>query len=264
MISSLLLLPESDLPPLIAALRSGRLSAPFTATVIERLVGHSVSAETVEAIEQLHRIGFSELQLAAALELILQDRQRRPRLEDAIDLVTSGPEASGLANRDTAVVVRELFANAVESVLVAGYVVFQGHRVFQALADRMHEYPEVTVRMFLDIQRSPGETSADSELMRRFAARFRNYDWPKDRPLPLVFYDPRSLEISRHKRSCLHAKCIVVDKKTLFVSSANFTEAAQERNIEVGVLIHSRPLAEQLVRHFDTLLSAGLMKQVSL
>jgi phosphatidylserine/phosphatidylglycerophosphate/cardiolipin synthase-like enzyme len=264
MISSLLLLPETDLAPLIAALRSGRLSPPFTPGAVGQFVGHSLSAATAEAMEQLHQVGLSEAQLAAALELVLQDRRRRPRLEDAIDLVTSGPDAPGLANRDTAVVVRELFANAVQSVLVAGYVVFQGHRVFQALADRMQEYPDLAVRMFLDVQRNPGDTSADSELVRRFALRFRNHDWPKDRPLPRVFYDPRSLELSPHKRSCLHAKCVAVDKKTLFVSSANFTEAAQERNLEVGVLIHSRSIAEQLVTHFDTLLSAGLMNEVSL
>ena len=106
MISSLLLLPESDFLPLIAALRSGRLSPPFTAALIERLVGHPVSSATIEAMDELQRIGFSDEQLAAALKLVLQDRQRRPRLEDSIDLVTSGPEAPGIANRDTRVVVR--------------------------------------------------------------------------------------------------------------------------------------------------------------
>jgi len=51
MISSLLLLPENDFPPLIAALRSGRLSPPFTAAMVEWLVGHAVSAATIEALE---------------------------------------------------------------------------------------------------------------------------------------------------------------------------------------------------------------------
>lgn len=60
-----------------------------------------------------------------------------------------------------------------------------------------------------------------------------------DRRLPRVFYDPRALEMDSHKKACLHAKCIVVDRKEVFVSSANFTEAAQERYLEVGLLIHS-------------------------
>jgi phosphatidylserine/phosphatidylglycerophosphate/cardiolipin synthase-like enzyme len=61
------------------------------------------------------------------------------------------------------------------------------------------------------------------------------------------------------KRACLHAKCIVVDGEAVFISSANFTEAAQERNIEVGLLVKSCRLAEQLVLHFDTLLAANLL-----
>ena len=112
-----------------------------------------------------------------------------------LELVTTGPDVPGIANRDTSVVVRELFANAPTSpYLVAGYAVYQGQRVFQALADRMQEIPSLKVRMFLDIQRGPGDTSAATELMLRFAERFRSHQWPKNRPLPEVFFDPRSLE----------------------------------------------------------------------
>ncbi len=32
----------------------------------------------------------------------------------------------------------------------------------------------------------------------------------------------------------LHARCVVVDRARAFVSSANFTQRGQERNIEVG------------------------------
>jgi len=70
------------------------------------------------------------------------------------------PEAPGVVNRDTSVVVRELFAGAEDSVLVAGYAVYQGQQVFRALADRMVQRPDLRVRMFLDVQRGPGDTSA--------------------------------------------------------------------------------------------------------
>ncbi|HEY7326589.1 MAG TPA: DISARM system phospholipase D-like protein DrmC [Gemmataceae bacterium] len=260
--ASLLLLTESDLPPLIAGLRSGRLTAPFTPALIEHLIGHPISLATIQAMVEFQQLGFSEAQLAAALELVLQDRQRRPRLEDAIDLVMSGPEGQGVANRDTRVVVRELFANARKSVLVAGYAVYQGKSVFQALADRMMELPELKVRVILDIRRGPGDTTLASLLVRRFAERFRTTQWPQDRPLPEVYYDPRSLDVSTHERSAMHAKCIVVDKHNLFVSSANFTEAAQNRNLEVGILLRSVPLASNLASHFDALVGQRLLLPV--
>jgi phosphatidylserine/phosphatidylglycerophosphate/cardiolipin synthase-like enzyme len=84
----------------------------------------------------------------------------------------------------------------------------------------------------------------------------------RDRPLPDVYYDPRSLDVDLERRACLHAKCVVVDRQHVFVSSANFTEAAQERNIEVGVLVRSPRLAEQLTNHFDSLLAAGFLREV--
>lgn len=262
MISSLLSLPDNDLATLIAALRSRRLTTPFSVVVIKRLLGHGVAAKSIEALEELHKTGFSEVQIAAALDLVQQDRQRRPRLEDAIDLVTSGPEARGVTNRDTRVVVRELFANASQSVLVAGYAVYQGQKVFESLADQMLNNPNLVVRMFLDIQRGPGDNSAPSELVRRFSNHFRTQQWPHDRPYPQLFYDSRTVELSPHKHASLHAKCVVVDNRSVFVSSANFTEAAQQRNLEVGLLIHSRSLAERLTRHFDTLLSEGLLQSM--
>ena len=60
----------------------------------------------------------------------------------------------------------------------------------------------------------------------------------------------------------MHAKCIVIDRKTVFVSSANFTEAAQERNLEVGLLIRSATLAERLEGHFDGLIAHKLLLPV--
>jgi phosphatidylserine/phosphatidylglycerophosphate/cardiolipin synthase-like enzyme len=102
-----------------------------------------------------------------------------------------------------------------------------------------------------------------SLLVRRFADRFRTSQWPADRPLPEVYYDPRSLEIDPHEKSALHAKCIVIDAHKLFISSANFTEAAQERNIEVGLLIHSASLAAALSGYFDALLGQRHLLPVS-
>jgi hypothetical protein len=46
--------------------------------------------------------------VALTLDLIRADRQARPRIEDVLELVTTGPDVHGIANRDTSIVVREL------------------------------------------------------------------------------------------------------------------------------------------------------------
>tara|TARA_R110001592_G_scaffold348994_1_gene643548 strand:+ start:327 stop:881 length:555 start_codon:yes stop_codon:yes gene_type:complete len=172
--------------------------------------------------------------------------------------VTSGPEAPGITNRDTSVVVRELFAHARKSVLVVGYAVYQGQRVFEALAKRMETFPDLNVQFFLNIPRPDRDKTSSEILISQFKQRFINTQWPVGCRLPEVYYDPRSVADDVPVRSSLHAKCVVVDTEHVFVSSANFTEAGQQRNIEVGLHINSEWLAERLVNHFRHLHANGL------
>jgi len=257
----LLLLAPSDLRTLAVAIASGRLSEPYLATSVQRFLSPGTADEVASSLQELAALGVQTRALTKLLELLATAIADRPPLEDIIDLVTTGPDSGGLASRDTSVVVRDLFHNAKDSVVVVGYAVHQGREVFQALADRMIENPKLDVRMYLDIQRKIGDTSTASELVRRFENRFRSSQWPPGKPLPQVFYDPRSLELERGKCAALHAKCIVVDGCELFLSSANFTEAAQQKNIELGVLFHSAPMAARVLRFFTSLVESGRLKK---
>ena len=178
-----------------------------------------------------------------------------------MELVWTGPESIQSATRDTGVVVREMFANAREDVLIAGYAVYQGKRIFKELADRMDAMPRLRTRMFLNITRAYQDQRSDAELLREFGESFRQNDWPGQRQ-PEVFYDPRGLSSETGGRAALHAKCVVVDGSAAFVTSANFTEAAQDRNIEAGVLVRIPSFAGALVGQFDNLLNYGHIRRV--
>jgi phosphatidylserine/phosphatidylglycerophosphate/cardiolipin synthase-like enzyme len=126
----------------------------------------------------------------------------------------------------------------------------------------MVEVPELQVRMFLDVRRDLGDTSIDSELLRRFREQFRKKDWPSGKRLPELLYFPPSMDMHAQDRSVLHAKCIVADSEAVFISSANFTEAAQNRNIEIGLLVRSAALASRITSHFDAMLAQGFLKPI--
>ena len=249
--------------PTCCRVRSGRLSPPINALVVRRYVTDSMADQIAGELQQYLADGMQPRHVGDMLDTLAENLQCRPRVDDAIDLVWTGPEAGGIASRDTAVVVRELFQSARESVLVAGYAVYRGHTVFRSLAERMDQLPNLQVRMFLDVRRQPGCPESETEPVRRFSKHFVNEDWPGTR-LPTVYYDPRSLELDHSSRASLHAKCIVVDGETAFVSSANFTEAAQLKNIEVGVIIKSPHFARHLSQHFDALAAEGFLKPVPL
>jgi phosphatidylserine/phosphatidylglycerophosphate/cardiolipin synthase-like enzyme len=114
----------------------------------------------------------------------------------------------------------------------------------------MQVLPELRVRMFLNVPRPYLDSTPQSELLQNFAIKFKTKEWPALKP-PDIYYDRRALAASNHERASLHAKCIVVDEQRAFVTSANFTEAAQARNIEAGVLVVDSVFAKSLVRQFE-------------
>jgi phosphatidylserine/phosphatidylglycerophosphate/cardiolipin synthase-like enzyme len=250
------LLTDADLTALASALRSGRLHAPFTTVGVQRFCSVVHAAAAAARLQQLADEGMQAPHLALLAETIV--RTRAQHQSDVVELVWTGPATRGVGNRDTGVVVRDLFGSAEAEVLVAGFAVYQGTSVFKRLAERMEERPSLRVKLFLDVQRHPTDTTLDAEVLRRFAHRFQTQEWPGER-LPELYYDPRSLDQEAVKRSSLHAKCIVVDRRVAFVTSANFTEAAQMRNIEVGALIRCERFSSQLAEHFESLAAAGLL-----
>ena len=60
--------------------------------------------------------------------------EQRRRLEESVQIVTTGPEMVNVANRDTMVVVEEMFRRAESNVLISGYAVYEGRKVFRELA----------------------------------------------------------------------------------------------------------------------------------
>jgi phosphatidylserine/phosphatidylglycerophosphate/cardiolipin synthase-like enzyme len=60
----------------------------------------------------------------------------------------------------------------------------------------------------------------------------------------------------------MHAKTVVFDRNVSFVTSANFTGAAQGRNIEAGVLLRQPSLAARLHGYFGGLNGTGVLRWV--
>jgi hypothetical protein len=249
-------LTSADLRAVAAAARAGRLGEPYSAVALGRLLDAAVASDTSADLQGL---ALPPESVAAALSLLADEREAASHAQGGAELVWTGPELPGAESRDTLVVVRELFASAESSVLVSGFAVSQGKEVFGPLARRMADVPSVKVRLFLNVARPPGSRDSEQTLVRAFVDEFRRKNWPNDAP-PEIYYDPRSLAEDYRQRAVLHAKCVVVDDRHAFVTSANLTTAAQEKNIEAGLLVHDGGLARRLRTQFETLVGAGVFK----
>jgi phosphatidylserine/phosphatidylglycerophosphate/cardiolipin synthase-like enzyme len=244
---------------LASALDSGLLSASPTLASLRSVLGDQQSAEGVLApLLELERLGISGPAAAAWLRTIAHATTRMPKP----DLVWSGPEVPGLHARDTRRVYEELLGCAERSIWASTYAFFDGPRAFAVLARHMESTPALRVTLFLNIQRQKNDTTSSEQLVCRFADHFWKTDWPGS-SRPYVFYDPRALDLEG-SGAVLHAKAVVADDQTVFVTSANLTQAAFDRNIELGVLIRDRALALTVVGYFRGLIDRNLLKPLPL
>lgn len=221
--------PTSALERFLEMLRAGRLKAAPGKFELAAAGLQSLSL-VADALQPLSLEG-----LLVLVEAVLSERRAHPQAQ--VELVWTGPETRASAARDTAVVVRELFANARRSILIAGFRFDHGATLLEPLHGAMQERG-VACTIFAD------RPEADDFIRRQ---------WPFGPPFPEVYAE----EESEPTFSSLHAKCMVADGERVLVTSANFTDRGQRRNVEVGVLVSDPGLARILTQQWMSLASSG-------
>ena len=262
--SPLMSLSRPALKDLATALETERFSFPVHAFALTTYVPEPLVGAIAAELNQLWQQGMTSTHMAYMLKWVAQERAIAHQNQERVNLVWTGPEVPGTESRDTAVVVRELFNTASHSVLISSFAIDQGakgYELFRPLAERMDVNPNLSVRMFLNVKRQYNNKTLNFTLLRQFSETFRNHFWPGQR-LPEVFHDPRSLELSSTANACLHAKCVVADEERVFITSANFTEAAHSRNIEAGVLLVNPVIARAIRSQFEMLVVQNILQRV--
>lgn len=248
-----------DLPPyvrerLALALESGLLSSSSSATALQSVLGGTEwVARASTALGGFAAFSLSNSAIAAWIRSLGKAGAQSPRA----DLVWSGPEVPGVHARSTRRVYEELICSAERSLCISTYAFFDGPRAFETLARRMDAAPGLHATLLLNLQRKNGDKSSSDQLIRRFADRFWTFEWPGT-SRPRIYFDPRALELDG-PGGVLHAKAVVADDEAVFVTSANLTEAALDRNIELGLLVRDRTLAASISAHFLGLIERGLL-----
>lgn len=254
-----------DSDAILAAQSDAALAALATAVEAEWLGGSSPNsafasvagencASVAAWISDLEAAAFTPDQTARLLRSVIAGRSRDRVLMP--DLVVSGPDVPGVPTADTYAVVQSLFQEAQNEIVLAGYAFHNGKLLFERLAEQKKLRPQLRVIFHVDVPRRAGDTTTADNIILRYAKEFQDRHWPWQ-PFPEVYFDPRALHTDSHIRASLHAKVIVVDRTKLFSTSANFTEAAQQRNIEMGLLSQAAYLAEQVAAYFEGLRQSG-------
>jgi len=239
------------LESLSASFKNGPLSYGLNDAALQQIAGNQ-SGQIKPFLTELQSNGFSALQIGILIDTILMVKKDQTQVEYLIELVLSGPEITGIPMSDTAATMHSIIESAKDELLLVGYAVHHAQELFKHIYDKMQKNDSLKVTFCLNINRNQGDTSLESEIVHRFISEFKEKHWPWEKT-PSIYYDPRSLAMNNFQHTSLHAKCLVADRTLALVTSANFTEAAQERNIELGILIRHQDIIERIVSYFESL-----------
>ena len=232
-------LPEDQIELVAAALY--RLDAPGPATLqaLYELVPTEPYRAAVDRLLAAWKEtpGTSGAGVALALRAA-KTSHRSARAESQVEIVWTGPEGD-VDVRLTYAVLIEVIRTAVRRLILVSFAAYRVEEVVEALHQAANR--GVEIRLILD---------AGTEAVRAFEAsgRIVVYTWP---PTLLPEHDP--------DHASLHAKAAIADDKVAFVTSANLTGYALDRNMELGLLVRGAEVPRLLADHFDGLIDRGVL-----
>jgi phosphatidylserine/phosphatidylglycerophosphate/cardiolipin synthase-like enzyme len=225
-------LPGSLVESLIAQLRGGAAPAMpspgYQGRVDEFLRSHSGTRS----------------ELAPMLEVALAAKRSRQTAE----LVWTGPSTPVVPVRRTEQVLCDLIGCAERRLTMTSFGIFQVPRLVGDLEQSLER--GVALRIVLGDREAHSDQEIDrqrQQLGRAVATGASLLQWPAERR-------PRD---EQGHAGLMHVKAAVADSKVAFLTSANLTEAALERNMELGVLIRGGGLPTAIDRLIDTLVESG-------
>jgi len=253
----------SDLVTLAALLTAGELHSPLSKLALNHNgLGH--------VHEHLGPIASLPAEcLVACIQVALAEREWGKGA--GLELVWSGSDSGQSFVQYTGQIIRDLIDGAQSTITIAGYSFDHGAVLFEALQRAMAER-SIKVRFFLDISQlearlaqqlgkerrrvrlgplRSAKTESPEAYARAVIDLFRELHLNERGLEPDLFYDPRTANPKAH--ASMHAKCVIVDHEHALITSANFTDRGQSRNIEVGVRIHDAHFAKQLEQQWNNL-----------
>lgn len=167
----------------------------------------------------------------------------------SIDLVLTGPTTPFVSSRRTEQALLQVINSAEHSLFVTSFVAYDVSSVIKAMNEAAGR--GVSISMLLELsQDQGGSVNFDAvSKMKGLVPSVKVYVW---RDKGDEFAGGR-----------VHAKVAVADSKLCFITSANLTGFAMERNMEAGVLIKGNT-AKLLREHLDALVVAKVIHDSSL
>jgi phosphatidylserine/phosphatidylglycerophosphate/cardiolipin synthase-like enzyme len=200
-----------------------------------------------EAFRKSINATWSEIAIAmTTVEYLISDNER------LIEMIWTGPANNRFPVRRIDQVFYDLVAKASRSILLVTFAAYRVDHLCQHLAKAIDGGAKVTL-IFESEAESEGQLTKDAAAAFKVLppAKMRIYYWP----LAKRERNPAG------RPGKLHVKCAVIDDVAL-IGSANLTDDAFNRNMELGVLIREPATVSAILRHFEGLIHQGSFAEV--
>lgn len=179
--------------------------------------------------------------------MLIGASEARMRVESelGVELVWTGPTTRFVPTRRTEQVLLDLIAGATANLFLVSFVAYNVESVVLALNNAASR--GVRLRVLLEASIGHGGT-LDFDA----AAIVRG----KIPSAEIFTWGTKSESFVGGK---VHAKVAVVDGQRAFITSANLTSHALERNMEAGILIHGGPIPKRIGDHLQALIDVGVL-----
>lgn len=237
------MLPPSKIEAVISRLAAGSVVSSVTG-----LVGsYEAKQALAEYYDAVSEAGIS-WDAAAAMLASSSHAHQATIGEQTIELVVTGPSTPFVATRRTEQVLLDLIRKARSELFLVSFVAGNWIQVIKALIEA-HERG-VKVRVLMEASKHDGgtlKTDQSIELVKAFPA-VKTYRWTE-----------KDAEYAGGK---VHAKIALADDDLAFISSANFTGHAMEKNFEAGVLLRGGHIPLDIWRHLHGLIETRIITRV--
>lgn len=168
--------------------------------------------------------------------------------QQSIELVWTGPTTPFVSTRRTEQVLLEVIDSARRKLFFTSFVAYNIESIISALNKACKR--GVQIEMLLESSFGHGGSMNIDVIssMRELVPNANIYAWTN-----------KSEEFEGGR---VHAKVVVADECMCFITSANLTGYALERNIEMGILIRDGNLPEILHKHLDALVNTKVVGKV--
>lgn len=227
------------------ASRLRQTDASKAADALSSVVSTPVAAEVVDQLIDAWRstsVGADEL---ALMLLAAGHVFTKATNQQSTELVWTGPTTPFVSARRTEQALLQVINAAEQTLFITSFVAYDVSTIVKALNAANDR--GVVISMLLELSQDHGGSITFDAIgnMRTLVPAARLYAWSDKAD---TFSDGR-----------VHAKVAVADGRTCFITSANLTGHAMEKNMEAGVLISGGHISALLDRHLRSLVSTKVV-----